>query len=109
MKQLPLRLLSFSLLATSITLMSGFVSANAVQASAISLDNTSTSKNMLTTDASAQVNEENRRLPISTIPQIPDHNPDHDNASTSQPTMLISFALIVGSIAATAARYRQSY
>ncbi|MEQ9483982.1 hypothetical protein [Coleofasciculus sp. F4-SAH-05] len=108
MKQLPLRLLSSSLLATSITLMSGFVSANAVQASAISFDNTTTSINTLTHDASAQVNEANRRLPISTMPHIPEHNPNHDDSPTSQPTMLISFALIVGSIAATAARYRQS-
>ncbi|MFP4102951.1 hypothetical protein [Coleofasciculus sp.] len=108
MKQLPLRLLSSSLLATSITLMSGFVSANAVQASAISFDNTSTSTNTLTHDDSAQVNEANRRLPISTMPHIPEHNPNHEHGSTSQPTMLISFALIIGSIAATAARYRQS-
>jgi hypothetical protein len=88
--------------------MSGFVSANPVQASAISFNNTSTSTNTLTHDATAQVNEANRRLPISTMPHIPEHNPNHDNGSRSQSTMLISFALIIGSIAATAARYRQS-
>lgn len=108
MKQLPLHLLIYSLIATSFTLISCLVSTNAVQASVISLNNTSTSTNTLTTDAVVQVNEANRRILISTMPHIPEHSPDHDDGSASQPTMLISFALIVGSVAATAARYRRS-
>lgn len=108
MKPLSLGILSSSLLATSVTLMSCFVSTNAAQASAISFDNTNTSTHTLTNEAVAQVNETNRRILINTIPHIPEHNPDHDDGSASQHTMLISFALIVGSIAATAVRSRQS-
>lgn len=107
MKQLPLHLLNSSVLATTVTLMSCLVATKAVQASAIPSNDISNSTNTLTTEAVAQVREAPRRIPISTLPHIPEDQPGHDNNSASQQTMLVSFGLIVSSIAATAAHYRK--
>lgn len=108
MKQLPLNLLSSSVIATTVTLISCLVATTVVQASALPSNKIITSTDTLTTESVDQVRELPRRRLISTIPHIPEDHPGHDNNSASQQTMLVSFALIVSSIAATAAHYRKS-
>lgn len=106
MKKLPLNLLTASFITATITL-SSLVSANAVEPSDPSLHNQSTSIQTVTTDTVSRINKAHRRLVMNTIPYIREEHPD-DAHSVYKPTMVVSFALIASSLAATATRYRRS-